>query len=101
MGSYAGEAIEHIKTVQSYSREEQEKASFAIEVERLYEIGRQRVKQRAILISGDCYRVQCDCRHALVGGSDVINGTMSAGDLAAFVFAAIMVVSIARVRFLK
>ncbi|MEZ9534064.1 ABC transporter ATP-binding protein [Vibrio splendidus] len=94
VGSYAGEAIEHIKTVQSYSREEQEKASFAIEVEKAYEIGRQRVKQRAILISGVIVIVFSAIAGMLwVGGSDVINGTMSAGDLAAFVFYAIMVAS--------
>ncbi|WP_122056214.1 ABC transporter ATP-binding protein/permease [Vibrio sp. Evd11] len=94
VGSYAGEAIEHIKTVQSYSRETQEKASFAIEVEKAYEIGRQRVKQRAILISGVIVIVFSAIAGMLwVGGSDVINGTMSAGDLAAFVFYAIMVAS--------
>ncbi|NAZ93299.1 ABC transporter ATP-binding protein/permease [Vibrio toranzoniae] len=94
VGSYAGEAIEHIKTVQSYSREAQEKASFAIEVEKAYEIGRQRVKQRAILISGVIVIVFSAISGMLwVGGSDVINGTMSAGDLAAFVFYAIMVAS--------
>ncbi|MEZ9386788.1 ABC transporter ATP-binding protein/permease [Vibrio lentus] len=94
VGSYAGEAIEHIKTVQSYSREAQEKASFAIEVEKAYEIGRQRVKQRAILISGVIVIVFSAIAGMLwVGGSDVINGTMSAGDLAAFVFYAIMVAS--------
>ncbi|MFL9802219.1 ABC transporter ATP-binding protein/permease [Vibrio cyclitrophicus] len=94
VGSYAGEAIEHIKTVQSYSREAQEKASFAIEVEKAYEIGRQRVKQRAILISGVIVIVFSAIAGMLwVGGSDVISGTMSAGDLAAFVFYAIMVAS--------
>ncbi|WP_299694599.1 ABC transporter ATP-binding protein/permease [uncultured Vibrio sp.] len=94
VGSYAGEAIEHIKTVQSYSREEQEKASFAVEVEKAFEIGRQRVKQRAILISGVIVIVFTAIAGMLwVGGSDVINGTMSAGDLAAFVFYAIMVAS--------
>ena len=94
VGSYAGEAIEHIKTVQSYSREAQEKASFALEVEKAYEIGRQRVKQRAILISGVIVIVFSAISGMLwVGGSDVINGTMSAGDLAAFVFYAIMVAS--------
>ncbi|NNN90772.1 ABC transporter ATP-binding protein, partial [Vibrio sp. 2-2(9)] len=50
VGSYAGEAIEHIKTVQSFSSESHEQAAFAVEVEKAYEIGRQRVKQRAILI---------------------------------------------------
>lgn len=94
VGSYAGEAIEHIKTVQSYSREPQERAYFSEEVEKAYEIGRQRVKQRAILISGVIVIVFSAISGMLwVGGSDVINGTMSAGDLGAFVFYAIMVAS--------
>ncbi|MFA0698774.1 ABC transporter transmembrane domain-containing protein, partial [Vibrio sp. 10N.222.49.C9] len=87
VGSYAGEAIEHIKTVQSYSRESEEKASFSTEVERAYEIGRERVKQRAILISGVIVIVFGAISGMLwVGGSDVIHGKMSAGDLGAFVF---------------
>ncbi|OEF05633.1 ABC transporter ATP-binding protein/permease [Vibrio genomosp. F10] len=94
VGSYAGEAIEHIKTVQSYSHEEQEKKAFSIEVEKAFEIGRQRVKQRAILISGVIVIVFSAIAGMLwVGGSDVINGNMSAGDLGAFVFYAIMVAS--------
>ncbi len=52
VGSYAGEAIEHIKTVQSFNSEPYEKAAFAAEVEKAIEVGRQWVKQRAILISG-------------------------------------------------
>ncbi|TMX32664.1 ABC transporter ATP-binding protein [Vibrio sp. Hep-1b-8] len=94
VGSYAGEAIEQIKTVQSYSRESQETAFFANQVERAYSIGRKRVKQRAILISGVIVIVFSAISGMLwVGGSDVINGAMSAGDLAAFVFYAIMVAS--------
>ncbi|EEX92624.1 putative ATP-binding/permease fusionABC transporter [Vibrio orientalis CIP 102891 = ATCC 33934] len=94
VGSYAGEAIEHIKTVQSYSREAEEKNYFSQEVEKAYDIGRQRVKQRAILISGVIVIVFSAISGMLwVGGSDVINGTMSAGDLGAFVFYAIMVAS--------
>ncbi|EGA71146.1 putative ATP-binding/permease fusionABC transporter [Vibrio sinaloensis DSM 21326] len=94
VGSYAGEAIEHIKTVQSYSYEPQEKQAFAVEVERAYDIGRRRVKQRAILISGVIVIVFSAIAGMLwVGGSDVIQGTMSAGDLGAFVFYAIMVAS--------
>ncbi|KOO16746.1 ABC transporter ATP-binding protein [Vibrio xuii] len=94
VGSYAGEAIEHIKTVQSYSREAEEKNSFSQEVEKAYDIGRKRVKQRAILISGVIVIVFSAISGMLwVGGSDVINGTMSAGDLGAFVFYAIMVAS--------
>ncbi|PSU45454.1 ABC transporter ATP-binding protein [Photobacterium frigidiphilum] len=94
VGSYAGEAIEHIKTVQSYSHEAQERESFSNEVEKAFEIGRQRVKQRAILISGVIVIVFSAIAGMLwVGGSDVINGTMSSGDLGAFVFYAIIVAS--------
>ncbi len=94
IGSYAGEAIEQIKTVQSYSNEAQESALFSKEVEKAFEVGRQRVKQRAILISGVIVIVFSAIAGMLwVGGSDVINGVMSAGDLAAFVFYAIMVAS--------
>ncbi|MGY6465326.1 ABC transporter ATP-binding protein/permease [Vibrio parahaemolyticus] len=94
VGSYAGEAIEHIKTVQSFSSEPYERAAFAVEVEKAYEVGRQRVKQRAILISGVIVIVFSAIAGMLwVGGSDVIHGKMSAGDLAAFVFYAIMVAS--------
>ncbi|WP_040890316.1 ABC transporter ATP-binding protein/permease [Vibrio ezurae] len=94
VGSYAGEAIEHIKTVQSFNREAQESHSFSIEVERAYEIGRQRVKQRAILISGVIVIVFGAISGMLwVGGSDVIRGEIIPGELGAFVFYAIMVAS--------
>ena len=46
VGSYAGEAIEHIKTVQSYTQESAEKTSFKNEVEQAFTIGRRRIQQR-------------------------------------------------------
>ena len=92
VGSYAGEAIEHIKTVQSYTREPEEKRSFAIEVEKSFKIGRNRIKQRAILIAGVIIIVFSAITGMLwVGGSDVIAGNMTGGDLGAFVFYAILV----------
>lgn len=94
VGSYAGEAIEHIKTVQSYSREAQERDSFAVEVEKSFAIGRRRVQQRATLIAGVIIIVFGAITGMLwVGGSDVIAGTLSGGDLGAFVFYAILVAS--------
>ena len=94
VGSYAGEAIEHIKTVQSFNREIQEKQLFAIEVERAFAVGKERVKQRAILISGVIVIVFSAISGMLwVGGNDVIEGQMSAGDLGAFVFYALVVAS--------
>ena len=92
VGSYAGEAIEHIKTVQSYTREPEERRSFANEVEKSFQIGRNRIKQRAILIAGVIIIVFSAITGMLwVGGSDVIAGNMSGGDLGAFVFYAILV----------
>ncbi len=94
VGSYAGEAIEHIKTVQSYTHEQQERLSFAEEVEKSFHIGRRRIKQRATLIAGVIVIVFSAITGMLwVGGSDVIQGNMSGGDLGAFVFYAILVAS--------
>lgn len=92
VGSYAGEAIEHIKTVQSYTRENEEKHSFSIEVGKSFEIAKNRIQQRAVLIAGVILIVFSAITGMLwVGGSDVISGNMSGGDLAAFVFYAILV----------
>ncbi|WDE08879.1 ATP-binding cassette domain-containing protein [Thalassomonas viridans] len=94
VGSYAGEAIEHIKTVQSYTREPEEKASFYGEVEKSFNIGRRRIQQRATLIAGVIVIVFGAITGMLwVGGSDVISGKISGGDLGAFVFYAILVAS--------
>jgi len=94
VGSYAGEAIEHIKTVQSYVRESQEKRSFAQEVESAFQVGRNRIQQRATLIAGVIIIVFGAITGMLwVGGSDVISGEMSGGDLGAFVFYSILVAS--------
>jgi len=94
VGSYAGEAIEHIKTVQSYTHEKHERLSFGKEVEKSFNIGRHRIKQRATLIAGVIIIVFGAITGMLwVGGSDVIQGKMSGGDLGAFVFYAILVAS--------
>jgi len=94
VGSYAGEAIQHIKTVQSYTREKEEKDAFAHEVEKAFNIGKQRVQHRAILVAGVIIIIFGAITGMLwVGGSDVINGKMSGGDLGAFVFYAIILAS--------
>lgn len=94
VGSYAGEAIENIKTVQSYTREPEERAAFLAEVERSLAIGKHRVRQRATLIASVILIVFGAIAGMLwVGGSDVIAGNMSGGELGAFVFYAIIVAS--------
>ena len=51
VGSYAGEIIQQIKTVQSYTQEANERAAFSTHVEDAFEIARKRIKQRAMLIA--------------------------------------------------
>jgi ATP-binding cassette subfamily B protein len=92
VGSYAGEIIQNIKTVQSYTREPEEKTAFKGEVENAFAIARRRVQQRAILMAAVILLVFGALSGMLwVGGNDVIHGAMTAGELGAFVFYAMMV----------
>jgi len=94
VGSYAGEIIQHIKTVQSYTREQHESASFGSEVEKAFQVAKKRVRQRALLIAIVILLMFGAIGGLLwVGGNDMLAGRMSGGDLAAFVFYAIMMAS--------
>lgn len=91
VGSYAGEIIQHIKTVQSYTREGYEKQAFAGEVDTAFKVAKRRVRQRALLIAVVILLMFGAIGGMLwVGGNDMIAGRMSSGDLAAFVFYAII-----------
>lgn len=91
VGTYAGEIIQHIKTVQSYTREGHEKQAFADEVEKAFAVAKRRVRQRALLVAIVILLMFGAISGLLwVGGNDMIAGRMSGGDLAAFVFYAIM-----------
>ncbi len=92
VGSYAGEIIQHIKIVQSYTREAFEKKAFETEVERAFVIARRRIWQRSLLICGSILLLFVSMSGMLwQGGQDVISGRMTGGELGAFVFYAIMV----------
>jgi ATP-binding cassette subfamily B protein len=92
VGSYAGEIIQHIKIVQSYTRENFEKNAFSTEVERAFAVARSRIWQRSLLICGSILLLFVSMSAMLwQGGQDVITGEMSGGELGAFVFYAIMV----------
>ncbi len=92
VGSYAGEIIQHIKVVQSYTQEAFESRAFDREVEQAFLIARQRIRQRALLICGAILLMFLGLSAMLwTGGQDVISGRMSPGELGAFVFYAIMV----------
>ncbi len=92
VGSHAGEIIQQIKTVQSYTQEDNERTAFQGHVEIAFDIARKRIKQRAMLIAVVIALIFSAIAAMLwVGGNDVINGAMSGGELGAFVFYAIVV----------
>ena len=92
VGSYAGEVIQHIRVVQSYTQEEFESTAFAREVERAFAIARRRIWQRSLLIGGAILLVFMGMAAMMwEGGQDVLSGQMTGGELGAFVFYAIMV----------
>ena len=92
IGTYAGEIIQNIKVVQSYNHEEKEKNAFGSEVEKAFNVAKQRVKQRSFLIAVVIFLTFSAISFMLwIGGMDVLSGQMSGGELGAFVFYAIMV----------
>ncbi len=77
VGSYAGEIIQHIRVVQSYTREQFESDAFALEVERAFAIARKRIRQRALLICAAILLLFAGMSGMLwEGGQDVISGRM-------------------------
>jgi ATP-binding cassette subfamily B protein len=92
VGTYAGEIIQNIKVVQSYTHEVKEQDAFAHEVEKAFSVAKQRVKQRSYLIAIVIFLTFGAISAMLwVGGMDVLKGQMSAGELGAFIFYAIIV----------
>ncbi|PKH07214.1 ABC transporter transmembrane domain-containing protein [Moritella sp. Urea-trap-13] len=92
IGTYAGEIIQNIKVVQSYTHEETETVAFAGEVEKAFAVAKNRIKQRSLLIAIVIFLTFGAISIMLwVGGMDVLSGKMTGGELGAFVFYAIMV----------
>jgi ATP-binding cassette subfamily B protein len=92
VGSYAGEVIHHIRTVQSHTQEAFEQDAFGREVETAFSIAKRRIRQRSLLVATAILLLFSGLTGLLwLGGQDVINGRMSGGDLGAFLFYAIMV----------
>lgn len=92
VGSYAGEAIQQIKTVQSYTQEIHESRAFGVEVDSAFRVAQHRIRQRAMLMTMVILLVFGALSGMLwVGGYDVITGAMTAGELGAFVFYALIV----------
>ena len=92
VGAWAGESLQHIKVVQAFTREDSVNKQFSDAAESAFSVALLRIKQRALMIALVMVLVMGSVAGMLyVGGHDVITGSLSGGDLAAFVFYAIMV----------
>jgi ATP-binding cassette subfamily B protein len=92
VGSYVSEALGQIKTVQAYNHQEQDRQRFAQTAEDAFDTARKRILQRSWLITLVIVLVLGAVGVMLwVGGMDVIDGQISGGELAAFVFYSLIV----------
>lgn len=92
IGTYAGEILQQIKTVQSYTREDNERKAFAEEVENAFFVAKQRIVNRGLLTAlVILFAFSAIGVMVYVGAQDVLLGHMSGGELAAFIFYAVMV----------
>ncbi len=92
VGSYVGEVLGQVKTVQAYNHQDEDKRRFGLSAEAAFAVARKRVAQRAWLITVVIVLVLGAVGVMLwVGGMDVIAGRISGGELAAFVFYALIV----------
>ena len=94
VGAYVGESIQQIKTVQAYNHQSHDDKLFAGHVETAFDVALRRIMMRSFLITIVITLVFGALAIMIwVGGQDVINGTMSAGELTAFVAYAVLVAS--------
>jgi len=92
VGAYVGEILGQIKTVQAYNHQEIDKYKFRHYVEEAFTVAKTRTVQRALLVTLVIILVLGAVGLMLwVGGIDVIEGKISGGELAAFVFYSVIV----------
>lgn len=92
VGQGAGEAIQEIKTVQSFGQVHRARQDFAWDVENAFTVAKRRIAQRSLLIATVIVLVFAGLSLMLwIGGQDVIAGTLSPGQMSAFVFYALLV----------
>lgn len=94
VGAYVGESIQQIKTVQAYNHQSHDDQQFSEHVESAFRVALRRIMMRSFLITIVMTLVFGALAAMIwVGGQDVINGNMSAGELTAFVAYAVIVAS--------
>ena len=92
VGAFVGEALQNIKIVQGFNHQAEDVRQFNGHAENVFRTGIQRIRQRAVLIAIVILLVLGSIGSMLwVGGMDVLEGRISPGELAAFVFYAVIV----------
>ena len=92
VGSFVGESLKNIKVLQAFNHQRRDRDAFSKHVEAAFEVARQRITYRSWLTSVVMILVMGAIASMLwVGGHDVIAGRITAGELTAFVFYAVMV----------
>ncbi|GGY56069.1 ABC transporter ATP-binding protein/permease [Bacterioplanes sanyensis] len=92
VGAWAGESLQHIKVVQAFGREAMVSEQFQQAAEGAFAVALKRIRQRAVLIFLVMALLMGSIAVMLyIGGTDVIQGRLTPGELAAFVFYALMV----------
>jgi ATP-binding cassette subfamily B protein len=92
VGAWAGESLQHIKVVQAFTRETFVNQQFSRGAEDAFQTALRRIRYRAFLIALVMTMVMGAVTVMLyLGGTDVLAGKLSAGELSAFVFYAIIV----------
>jgi len=92
VGTYVGETLQNIKTVQAFNHQEYDKEMFANHAEGAFDVAVKRIRYRAILITVVMVLLMGSIGGMLwVGGTDVMAGDITTGELAAFGFYAMLV----------
>ena len=92
VGSYVGENLTQIKTVQAFNHQPHDRRFFSDVSERAFDIARERIKQRAWLTTLAITLVMGAIGIVIwIGGLDVIHGRITPGELAAFLFYSLLV----------
>ncbi|MBU6166600.1 MAG: ATP-binding cassette domain-containing protein [Alphaproteobacteria bacterium] len=92
IGTMVSEVLGAIRIVQAFTQEAREAARFGAAVERTFDTARRRIRLRAIMTASIITLVFGAITLVLWQGAlDVIDGTLSGGSIAAFVFAAAIV----------
>jgi len=92
VSTFVGESLQNIKTVQAFNHQAVAKIEFAAFTQQVFQTAVRRIRYRSILIAVAITLILGAIGAMMwVGGRDVLAGTISGGDLAAFVFYAIIV----------